>query len=153
MKKTAITLLLTLGLGTALLAMEPCDHSQNHKGQRGGIFKLIKQLDLTPEQRDEFKALKTSRKEMMQGKKEERKKHRQSMQGKMKPNMGNFMTADKFDKAAFIEEMKKKQKIMQETMKARQASMLQRRADGMEKVFNILTPKQRLELIELTKIK
>lgn len=153
MKKTAIALLVTLGLGTTLFAFGPGGH-------RGGpfagkqhmeIFKLVKELDLTSEQETALKLVKESQRAQMREKIEAFKKDRGDMMKQMKPDMNLFMSADSFDKAAFKQEMKKKFEARRKVMETKGAEMLENRASGMEKVFNILTPEQRIKWIELSK--
>ena len=153
MKKTAIALLITLGLGTALFAFGPGGH-------RGGpfagkqnmeIFKLVKKLDLTSEQETALKSVKESQRAKMQEKRGAFKKDRESMMKQMKPDMNLFMSADSFDKEAFKQEMTKKFEARRKVMETRGAEMLENRASGVEKVFDILTPEQRIKWIELSK--
>jgi len=155
MKKTTITALVILGLGTAAFAYGPggghCKKGPFGAEHRGGIHKLVKQLDLTADQKKEFEVLKESRKKMMISKREEHKGKRSKMMQKMRPDMSHFMSADNFDKDAFKKELSTKFEKRDEMRKKRQVAMLEKRADGMQKHFNILTPEQRIKLIELSK--
>lgn len=155
MKKTTIALLATLGLSTALFAFGPgghkCGHGPFGAEHRGGLFKLVKQLDLTSEQKDTLKALKKSRKDMMQAKREEMKEKRQEMHQQNRPDMSTFMSAKSFDKEAFKAEVNKKIEAMHKKMEAKKDDMLEKRAEMMQKIFNVLTPEQRVKLIELSK--
>ena len=153
LKKTTTVLLVTFGLGTALFAFGPGGH-------RGGpfagkqnmeIFKLVKKLDLSSEQEAALKTVKESQRAQMREKMESFKKDRESMMKQMKPDMSLFMSADSFDKEAFKSEMKKKFEARRKVMETKGAEMLENRASGIEKVFNILTPEQRIKWIELSK--
>lgn len=182
MKKTTLVVLLTLGLGTAsLLAYggpdgqkgENCKYHEdgqykNHKSKDGEfkhhrgdrMMNIVSQLDLTDTQKNELKVMRDAAKSERKVKREERKANRENMQGTMKPDMAQFMTAEKFDKDAFKVQMTQKleaRHAMMEEKRAgmleRRADMLERRADRMEKVFNILTPEQRIKWIELSNAK
>lgn len=153
MKKTTITLLVVLGLGTAAFAFGPGGgHCKGPFGaeHRGGMHKLVKQLDLTADQKKEFEVLKESRKKMMRSKRETHKGNRAKMMQGMNPDMSHFMSADNFDKVAFKKELNTKFEKRDEMRKKRQVAMLEKRAEGMQKVFDILTPEQRIKLIELS---
>jgi len=153
MKKTTIAILATLGLGTAtLLACGGPGHKGGPFGEhRGGMFKVMKQLDLTSEQKDQMKVLRNERKDQMQAKMKEMKENRKSMMASMKPDLSAFMTANNFDKEAFKKQMNDKFEAKRQMRESRKSAMLEKRADGMEKVFNILTPEQRIKWIELSK--
>jgi len=153
MKKTTIAILATLGLGTAtLLACGGPGHKGGPFGEhRGGMFKVMKQLDLTSEQKDQMKVLKQERKDHMQTKMKEMKENRKSMMVGMKPDLSTFMTANNFDKEAFKKQMNNKFEAKRQMMESRKSVMLEKRAEGMEKMFNILTPEQRIKWIELSK--
>ncbi len=151
MKKTTLAILLTLGLGTATLLA--CGGPKGHKGGDRGdrMMKMVKQLDLNATQKSELKAMREAAKAERKIKREERKANRKNMQGQMKPDMGQFMTADHFDKEAFKAQMNQNFEAKRAMMEGKKATMLERRADKMEKVFNVLTPEQRIKWIELSK--
>ena len=151
MKKLTTVVLLTLGLGTALFACPSGGNKQRGGPDKNGMQQIMKQLDLSAEQNDQLKTLRESRKDMMQAKRKEFKENRKAMRGQMKPDMSTFMTANSFDKEAFKQEMKKKHDAKRAIRESRKASMLDSRADNMEKMFNILTPEQRIKWIELFK--
>ena len=154
MKKTTIAILVTLGLGTAtLLAFGGPGHKGGPFGDRGGMFKVMKQLDLTAEQEEQMDVLKTERKVQMKAKFKEMKKNRKSMMKGMKPDLSTFMSADSFDKEAFKVQMENKFEAKRKMMQSKKSEMLEKRAVGMENVFNILTPEQRVKWIELSKAK
>jgi periplasmic protein CpxP/Spy len=151
MKKLTTVALLTVGLGTALFACPSGGDGQRGGGYKNGMQKIMKQLDLSSEQKDQLKTLRESRKAMMQTKRKEFKENRKSMRAQMKPDMSTFMTANTFDKEAFKQEMQKKHEARRAMRDSKKSSMLESRADNMEKMFNILTPEQRIKWIELSK--
>ncbi len=151
MKKLTTAALLTLGLGTALFACPAGGNDQRGGEHKNGMQKIMKQLDLSSEQREQLKTLKESRKNMMQAKRKSCKEDRKAMKGQMKPDMSKFMTANTFDKDAFKQEMHKKFEAKRAMMETKKTTMMEYRANNMEKMFNILTPEQRIKWIELSK--
>lgn len=114
-------------------------------------FKLVKELDLTKEQETVLKSVKESQRAKIREGWKAFKKDRGNMSKPMQSDMNLYMSADNFDKEAFKEEMKKKFEARRKVMETRGADMLENRASSMEKVFNILTPEQRIKWIELSK--
>ncbi|HHH18959.1 MAG TPA: hypothetical protein ENK86_00385, partial [Campylobacterales bacterium] len=103
---------------------------KHHK--RGGHFaKIMKQLDLTDEQKKQLKALRDE-------KREDRKAKREVMKGERSAVLANALTAEGFNKAQFIQDA---------TAKAQ--TKIAQRAEDMEKMFAVLTPKQRTKFVEL----
>jgi len=152
MKKTTIALLVTLGLGTAtLLACPGGGDGQRGGAHKDGMRKIMKQLDLSSEQREQMKTLRESRKNVMKAKRKEFRENRKAMRQQMQPDMSTFMTANTFNKEAFKQEMKSKHEDRRVKREKRQETRLDSRADSMEKMFNILTPEQRIKWIELSK--
>ena len=72
----------------------------------------------------------------MRAKMKEKRSQRQSRHGMA--NMSEFVSAEGFDKEAFIAKA---------TQKAQ--TMIEMRAEGFEKTMNILTPEQRVKLVTL----
>lgn len=151
MKKLTTAALLTLGLGTALFACPAGGNGDRGGMHKNGMQKMMKQLDLTSEQKGQLKTLRESRKNMMQAKRESCKEDRKSMRGQMRPDMNKFMTANTFDKDAFKQEMHKKFEAKRAMMENKKTTMMEFKANNMEKMFNILTPEQRIKWIELSK--
>jgi len=128
---------------------------QRRGGSQGFARQMARQLDLTKDQRQKIRAIFRAER---QGNKAERRAHRQQgKQGNRRPglfgqlNPATFMSADNFDKDAFkkaVQEQEQQRKAARET---RRTERLDQRADLMEKVFNILTPEQRVKWIELVK--
>ncbi|HHH19098.1 MAG TPA: periplasmic heavy metal sensor [Campylobacterales bacterium] len=103
---------------------------KHHK--RGGHFaKIMKQLDLTDEQKKQLKALRDEKREDRKAKHEAMKKERNTV-------LANAITTKGFDKAQFIKDT---------TAKAE--AKIAQKAENMEKMFAILTPEQRTKFVEL----
>ena len=151
MKKLTTAILVTLGLGTALFACPAGGDDHRGSAYKNSMKKIMKQLDLTSEQKEQMRALKESRKEMMQAKRKSCDENRKSMRAQMKPDLSKFMTANSFNKEAFKQEMQKKFEAKRAMKEKRKVAMMEQRADHMEKMFNILTPEQRIKWIELSK--
>jgi len=99
------------------------------KAQMKGVFK---QLDLSSEQKSQMKAL---RQEMKAQHKEQKSA---MMKGRGMVKMGQYVSANGFDKQGFIDMATKKSQ-----------TMIHKRADIFEKRMNILTPEQRVKLVSL----
>ncbi len=122
---------------------------------KGFMRQLGRQLDLTKEQRQKIRAV---FQEERQAKKAERKalrthrgqgKKRAGMFGQMNPE--TFMSADHFDKEAFTKAAQDQAAKRKAERQAKRTSRLKQRAAFVEKIFNILTPEQRVKWIELSK--
>ncbi len=119
-----------------------------HKGHM--MFgKIIKQLDLTDEQKEQLKSLRESKRQAMQEKFKALKQQRKALRKSF--DASSFMTADYFDKEAFKESIQKRREAMKAFVEKNQDKMIEQRANTMEQVFNILTPEQREKLIQLSK--
>ena len=140
-----------LGMGT-LYAVDANDtrpdfkqgyHCKGDKGERGGkhfdkhhkggepFGKIMRQLNLTDEQKTQLKALRVD-------KREDRKANREAMQKARQATLANAITAKGFDKTQFIK-----------NATSEFESKIAQRADSMEKMFAILTPEQRTKFVEL----
>ena len=105
-----------------------CKSYKQNKSQMRGMFK---QLDLTAEQQDKMQALRKEMKIQRKAKRAEKRGNRMSM-------MGQFVSANGFDKEAFI---------AMATQKSQER--INMRAEMFEKRMNILTPEQRTKFAEL----
>lgn len=104
-------------------------HIAQHKKDR--IFKIIRQLNLTEEQKEILWKENHKMREVIHNKRNAMRK-----EGGFK----QFVTVEKFDKHGFI------------ALEKRHAnSRIQMRADRVEKLYNILTVDQKKELVELLK--
>ncbi|MEN8727546.1 MAG: Spy/CpxP family protein refolding chaperone [Sulfurovum sp.] len=105
---------------------------KNKKYNRGEMKEIFKKLDLTAEQ-----------KSVMQSNRKEIRAQRQAKRAEMHAkrgmaNMSEFVSANGFDKQAFIAKATQKSK-----------TMIEIRADKFEKTMNILTPEQRVKFVTL----
>jgi len=103
------------------------NHHRNFKRNRR-LARVFRKLNLTPEQRTKIKE---ARKEMRQGLRQKRQQFRGSM------GLKNYINVDGFDKQGFIQ---------MGTLRSKE--MLKNRADMIDKMIKILTPEQRLILIQ-----
>lgn len=117
------------------MMMEHCQGTKgmkrHHAMHKNPMMKIFKELDLTQEQRA---TLKVNRKAT----KMQRKAEREKMFKERK--IERFVTVDGFDREAFI------QSATQNSQR-----MIEMRADKFETMIGILTPEQRVKLIELLK--
>jgi Spy/CpxP family protein refolding chaperone len=95
------------------------------------MMKIFKELDLTQEQRATLRANRKVTKMQRKAKRQEMRKAR---------DMEKFITADGFNREAFIQSATQNSK-----------RMIEMRADKFETIIGVLTPEQRLKLIELLK--
>jgi len=151
MKKTTIAILVALGLSTAAFAFGPGGHGCGDHDKGREMFQTIKQLDLTSDQKDALGELKKSFKSERQAKRKEMKENFKSMREGSGIDMSSFMSADKFDKESFKAQMNTKSEQRRAKFQEEMDNMMDKKADGIEKVFNILTPEQRKKWIELNK--
>ncbi|MCH9739303.1 MAG: Spy/CpxP family protein refolding chaperone [Epsilonproteobacteria bacterium] len=104
------------------------------KQHRGGYLgKIMKQLDLTDDQKASLKALRAE-------KRENRKAMFETMRTAKQTTLANAVTADGFNKAQFIKDAT-----------TQFESKIAQKADNMEKMMNILTAEQRTKFVELLK--
>ena len=141
---TAVVLLLALGTASAF-AVGGKGHHRGPQGECGvGIDRsMMRQLDLTGEQKDQLKELrKTSKQEMkakfsenFQAKQAERQAHQKKVQA--------LLLADTFDRAAADELAKQ----MVEKQSERRVRMLEKQ----HQMLSVLTPEQKTNFVELQK--
>lgn len=152
MKKTILATAAVLGLSTAVMACGA--HKGGYYGKHGGgmeMMKIIKQLDLTSEQKAQLKEMRKASKEARKAKREEMQAKRKAHQSERRTLVAQYMTAESFDKEGFKAAAKEKAASKQAKMKEMRDKRLENRADKIEKVFNILTPEQRVKWVELAK--
>ena len=102
------------------------------KNYRGGYFqKIMTQLDLTDDQKKSLKALRAKRDKNC-------KANREAIQTAKQMALANAITADGFNKSKFIADAT-----------AQFKSKIAQKAENMEKMFAILTPKQRTKFVKL----
>jgi len=116
-----------------------------HSRDRGSFKKVFAKLNLDATQKSQIRAIfKEQRKN-----RDTKKSHRKRDMKRDMPNIASFMSADKFDKDGFKKAMMDREAKRYEMRQERKAKMLAKKADTMEKIFAILTPKQREDLIKL----
>ena len=101
-------------------------HKRKNPNQR--INRLLRKLDLSEAQKTQLKEI---RKSMHQARKIQKKELRGSM------NLKKFVSVDGFDKEGFIA-----------ASESRSKKMVKNRAEMMEKFITVLTPEQRIALVE-----
>ncbi len=181
--KTIVLALAGLGLATVLMAHEPqgsengerggygmhqrgMDRPGMHRGgfrdsrlmrhghRRGFMRRMGRELNLTSEQRRQFRELFKAERKAREAERRVQRRHgkkRGSMFGSLNPE--TFMSADHFDKDAYVKAVEKQAQQRRTERRDRRRSRLEHRAAFMEKIFNILTPEQRVKWIELAKEK
>jgi Spy/CpxP family protein refolding chaperone len=127
--------------------------NKTHRGQQRGFMRRIgRQLDLTQDQRQKIReAFKNERKAKQAERKARLKeeKKRKGLFGKLNPQ--TFMSDKHFDKEAYAKAIQKQTRDRKAKRAAKRKSRIERRAAFLEKIFNILTPEQRVKWIELSK--
>ncbi len=98
---------------------------------RDKIRKIFQELDLTGEQRTTLRQNRKAAKMQRKAKRQDMRKTR---------DMEKFITAKGFDRSAFVQSATQNSK-----------RMIEMRADKFETMIGVLTPEQRLKLIELLK--
>ena len=118
--------------------------------------KVMRQLDLTDEQKKQIRLIRLeAQKERIEAKIARVRQGRglgthRGKRGRSAMDLSRFMTPEGFDKAAFKKAMQERWAAREKMRQLRQAERLERMADRMEKVFNVLTPAQREKLIKLS---
>ena len=114
---------------------------------------MMDQLQLSDAQKEQFKALQESQREARQAQLKAMKEKRAERMEMMRKDrdLSQFMTATKFDKKAFQALMKKRMEQRDQMRIKRRDAMIEKSAENMEKIYNILTPEQREKWIQLSK--
>ena len=155
MKKTVIVMTALLGLSTTLFASgfdgKSCPNTKMH--QKDSFYKVMDQLELSDAQKAQLKTLRETNRQERKTKQEAMKEQRAKRMETMRKNrdLSQFMSADKFDKEAFKTVMKKRMEQRDKMMVERREAMIEKRAENMGKIFNVLTPQQREKWIQLSK--
>lgn len=130
MKKSIISGLVIISMATAsLMAYGPKGNGKDF-GHKPKMMKVLKQIDLTDEQKETLKEMRMAKKEQRQAMREERKTRAAAM--------GTYFSNDGFNKAAFIADATEK-------FQAR----IHQQADHMETIYNILDETQKKEFTRL----
>jgi len=137
-----LTIVALTGLvgATAVHAGPNCkkDYTQCQKRMenRSAMKEIFEKLDLTDEQQNALKQNRKAKRAQMQ----EMRAQRQGKRGMA--HMGAYVSAEGFDKQAFIDDAMKKAQ-----------TRIEKRAEGFEKTISILTPEQRETFATLLKEK
>ena len=105
--------------------------NKHHKMRKNPMMKIFRELDLTQEQRATLKAHRKTTKMQRKAEREKMFKERK---------IERFVTVDGFNREAFMQSATQNSK-----------RMIEMRADKFETMIGVLTPEQRLKLIELLK--
>jgi len=121
-------------------------HSKLHKPHRGNgiIRQVMRELDLTQDQKNQIREIIKSNKKARLSAKKHKKLRRPSI------DVSKFMTTDSFDKYAYIKELQRLSAKRIAAKQAQKVKRMERRADRMAKIFEVLTPEQRAKLIQLS---
>ena len=121
-------------------------HRRHARGERRGMVRrLARELDLTRTQREKLRAI------FAQQRQTARAKRRAHAAPVARPDMAQFMTAEHFDKDAFVRTMQAQAAKRKAKRQALRKARLEARAGMMAEIFDILTPAQRQKWIELSK--
>jgi protein CpxP len=137
----SVVLPLVLSTGSAF-AFGGKDHKGNHEQCRPGLDRgMMKELELTDAQKDQFKALRKANKEERKDKSKGDPEQRKEVQEQKLEQLNALLLADKFDPAKATELARERaQKQIQ-----RQVNMLNKQY----KMLSILTPEQKEKFVEL----
>lgn len=125
-KRLIITLASVLAIGALAFASPMNFKGCQNKGPMDQTM-LVEKLNLTDAQKKEIAAIRQANMET-----------RQMMMGQNRVKFSSYISEKGFDKAKFI-----KDKLAQEEMKT------SKMANNFEKIFNVLTPAQKGELVKL----
>jgi len=117
--------------------------------QRDKAMMTLQELDLSSTQREQLKAMRNAN---MAEKKTHRADQQQKREevAKRRPLMTQYMSATAFDKEGFKKAIKEEIAQNRAMMEKRSEEMIERRANRLEQIFNILTPEQRVKWIALS---
>ncbi|RBP85713.1 periplasmic repressor CpxP [Marinomonas rhizomae] len=138
------SVVLPLVLSTSAFAFGGKDHKGPQEDCRPGLDRgMMKELNLTDNQKEQFKTLRKSNKEEMKERFKDKKDQEENARMARFDKINALLTADKFDPAKATElaqEMSQKHIERQVDMLSKQYKML-----------SILTPEQKTKLIEMQK--
>jgi Spy/CpxP family protein refolding chaperone len=152
MKKRVLTIVAALGLSSALLFASGYGDRDGRGMPKDRMMENIKKLDLTVEQKAKLMDIRDARRSDRQAHKEMMRNNRAAMQPPI-ADLSLFMTKEKFDKEAFKVAMKKDMEAKEAARAAMRQTMIDKRADHVQEIFDLLTPEQREKLISLSKVK
>jgi Spy/CpxP family protein refolding chaperone len=124
----------------------------HRRARRGALRRMARQLDLTSDQKEKIREIFTSERKAKKAQRRARRLHEKQPRelfGALNPE--TFMSADHFDKTAFVAASEKQAADRKAKREAKRQARIQHRAAFLEKIFNVLTPEQRVKWIELAK--
>ncbi len=121
--------------------MNKGEQSKKHK-----MFAIISKLNLTDEQMAKFRDIRKSKMESQRAFKLEKKAIK--AHNKKGMDLSKFMTVEKFDKDGVRAMLTQKLEAKKAKMIKLKTAKINTKVDTMEKIFNLLTPEQRVALIE-----
>jgi len=130
-----------------------------HRGERGHLQRMLRtintRLHITPEQKQKIRAVVREYRQTLKCRHQQRIEARKERGKRMRGRKGTrgvsrFMSAEKFDKAAFKEVVRERWAMQDQRRAERRNARLDLMADTMEKIYDVLTPQQRQKLIELS---
>ncbi|MGF1843668.1 CpxP family protein [Vibrio clamense] len=134
----AVVLPLTLGTASAFAFGGGKGHHKGPDGKCGGFDKgMMRQLDLTDEQRDQLKEMREAGRKEMKGKYAEKRAEMQTHHAKVQA----LVLADNFDEAAANDLAKE----MVEQQSERRVQMMKKKHE----MFSVLTAEQKAKVQEL----
>ncbi|MDA0150356.1 CpxP family protein [Vibrio sp. LaRot3] len=135
---------LALGSASALAFGGKGDHKGPHGKCGMGMDRgIMKQLDLTDAQKEQFKEMRTSNKEEMKAKFEANFEAHKAERQAYQEQVQQLVLADNFDQAAANELAKQ----MVEKQTERRVKMLEKQ----HQMLSVLTPEQKAKFVELSK--
>ena len=137
------SIVLPLVLSTSAFAFGGKDHKGPQNECRPGLDRSMKELNLTDNQKEQFKTLRQANEAERQAKHKGEPKQREAMREARANKLNTLLLADKFDpaKATEIAQGMSKKRV------ERQVQMLSKQ----HKMLSILTPEQKTKFIELQK--
>lgn len=138
------SVVLPLVLSTSAFAFGGKDHKGPQEECRPGLDRgMMKELNLTDTQKEQFKTLRQANKEEMKGRFNDKKEQGEKARMAHFDKVNALLTADKFDPAKATELAQE----MSDRHVKRQVDMLGKQ----HKMLSILTPEQKTKFIELQK--
>lgn len=138
------SVVLPLVLSTSAFAFGGKDHKGPQDECRPGLDRgMMKELNLTDTQKEQFKTLRQANKEEMKGRFNDQKEQGEKARMAHFDKVNALLTADKFDPAKATELAQE----MSDKQVKRQVDMLSKQ----HKMLSILTPEQKTKFIELQK--
>lgn len=132
------------------------DHKDHHDNEcRPGLDReIMKELNLTDSQKEQFKTLRQSHKEDMKDRAKGHSEQRGEKQDQRAEQLNDLLLADTFDAAKATAMAKEMQSHREERKEKQDSSKVERQVQMLSKqheMLSILTPEQKAKFIELQK--